>query len=74
MLEKILAAVLLIFGGGITLYIIYKAALAVLQPVVQKKLEQQMQKEKLTQLENNLQTHQQVDQNQVKNTRENMKK
>ncbi len=73
MAGKVLAALLLIFGGGATLYILYKAALALLHPVVQKKLEQKMQKEKYEQLENNLQLHQQPDQNQVRNTQQNMK-
>lgn len=37
MAEKILAAVLLLFGGGVTLYIVYKMVLGILQPAVQKK-------------------------------------
>ncbi len=71
---KVLAALLLLFGGGITLYILYKASLAVLQPVVQKKLAQQMKREKHEQLENNLELHRQADQNYVKNTQKNLKK
>jgi len=71
---KVLAALLLLFGGGITLYILYKASLAVLQPIVQKKLAQQMRREKYEQLENNLQLHRQAEQNQVKNMQKNMNK
>lgn len=65
MAGKFLAAVLLIMGGGITLYILYKAAIGALQPVVQKKLAQKMQKEKTQQLHNNLKIHEQLDQNKV---------
>lgn len=74
MAGKIIAALMLIFGGGITLYIIYKVALALLNPVAQKKIQQKMEKEKLEQLQNNLQLHQQSDQNQVKQVQQNMKK
>lgn len=73
MIGKILAALLLLFGGGITLYIIYKAALAMLHPVVQKKLAQQMQKEKAEQLQNSLKVHEQFDQVKVKETQKNSK-
>lgn len=73
MAGKILAAIMLLLGGGITLYILYKVALGLLQPVVQKKLEQKMQKDKLSQLQNNLQLHNQIDQNQVKTTQKKMK-
>lgn len=44
MTEKILAAVLLLFGGGVTLYIIYRAVLGIIQPMVQKKPGQQNSK------------------------------
>ena len=71
---KIIAALMLVFGGGVTLYIVYKAALALLHPVVQKKLEQKMQKEKTEQLGNNLLLHQQPDQEEVKKVQQNMKK
>ncbi len=71
---KILAVGLLILGGGVTLYVLYKVALAVLQPVVQKKIAQQMEQDRFEQLENNLQLHQQDDQNQVKMIRQRMKK
>jgi len=73
MTGKILAAFLLLFGGGITLYIIYKAALAMLQPVVQKKLVQQMRKEKTEQLQNSLKVHEQLDQVKVKEAQKNIK-
>ncbi|PKM47435.1 MAG: hypothetical protein CVV03_03120 [Firmicutes bacterium HGW-Firmicutes-8] len=71
---KILAGLMLILGGSVTLYILYKGVLAVLQPVVQKKLQQKMAKDKYDLLENSLQLHQQVDQTQVKKTQQKMKK
>lgn len=71
---KILAGLMLILGGGVTLYILYKGALAVLQPVVEKKLQQKIVKDKYDLLENSLQLHQQVDQTEVKKTQQEMKK
>lgn len=73
MAGKILAALLLVFGGGVTLYIIYKVALGIMQPVVQKKLEQKMQKDNLNKLQNNLQLHTQQDMDKVKDTQKKMK-
>lgn len=73
MAGKILAAVLLFFGGGATLYIVYKVALGIMQPVVQKKLEQKMQKDNLNKLQNNLQLHNQQDTNKVQETQKKMK-
>jgi len=74
MAGKILAAVLLLFGGGVTLYILYKAALGILQPVTQKKLVQKMQQEKHEQLQNDLKLHEQPDQVKTKASQQNMKK
>ena len=71
---KFVAILLLIFGVGVTLYVIYRAALALLHPVVQKKLEEQMQKERAQQLQNNLQLHQQPEQDQVSSTTQDAKK
>lgn len=62
MAGKIVAGLLLFFGGAITLYVLYKALIGALQPVVQKKIYQKMQKDNLNQLQNNLQLHNQQDQ------------
>lgn len=70
---KILAAVLLVFGGGITLFIFYKIILGLLQPVAQKKLEQKMMQDKVEQLGNNLKLHEQPDQVKVKQNQQKMK-
>ncbi len=37
MAGKILAAALLLFGGGVTLYIVYRMILGIMKPTVQKK-------------------------------------
>lgn len=66
MAGKILAAILLVFGGGVTVYILSKIALAILQPMAKKKIEQQMLQDKAEQLGNNLKLHEQVDQSKVK--------
>lgn len=71
---KILAALLLLFGGSVTVYVLYRAMFAVVEPVVTKKLEQQMTKDKLSQLQNNLVLHKQVDQQAVQQIQNNMKK
>ncbi|KNZ69651.1 hypothetical protein Tfer_1672 [Thermincola ferriacetica] len=71
---KILAALLLLLGGSVTVYILYRAMFAVVEPVVTKKLEQQMTKDKLSQLQNNLVLHKQVDQQAVQQIQNNMKK
>lgn len=70
---KIIAAILLVFGGGVTFYILYKIALAVLQPAAKKKLEQKMLQDKAEQLGNSLKLHEQVDQSKVKQTQQNTK-
>lgn len=70
---KILAAILLIFGGGVTLFIIYKIVLAVLQPVAQKKLAQKMEQDKVAQLGNSLKLHEQLDQVKVKQNQQKVK-
>lgn len=67
---KFLALLLLISGGGITLYVVYKIWLGLLQPIVQRKIEQEMTKEKRLQLQNNLQLHRQQSQNPVNITQE----
>jgi hypothetical protein len=74
MLGKILAAILLIFGGGVTVYIIYTLALAVLQPMAKKKIEQKMLQDKAEQLGNSLKLHEQVDQSKVQQTQQNTQK
>lgn len=74
MLGKILAAILLIFGGGVTVYIIYTLALAVLQPIAKKKIEQKMLQDKAEQLGNSLKLHEQVDQSKVQQTQQNTQK
>ena len=74
MLGKIVAAILLVFGGGVTVYILYKIALAVLQPVARKKIEQKMLQDKTEQLGNSLKLHEQVDQSKVKQIQQNTKK
>lgn len=74
MLGKIVAAILLVFGGGVTVYILYKIALAILQPVARKKIEQKMLQDKTEQLGNSLKLHEQVDQIKVKQTQQNTKK
>ena len=74
MLGKIVAAILLVFGGGVTIYILYKIALAILQPVARKKIEQKMLQDKTEQLGNSLKLHEQVDQVKVKQTQQNTKK
>ncbi|MDT3697891.1 MAG: hypothetical protein RO469_00570 [Thermincola sp.] len=71
---KILAALLLVFGGGVTIYILFKMALAVIQPIAKKKIEQKMLQDKADQLQNSLKLHEQVDQTKVKQTQQNMKK
>lgn len=68
MAGKALAVLLLLFGGGATMYILYKVCLSVLKPVVQKKLEQKMKKDRLNLLQNNLNLHQQQDPAPLKNT------
>lgn len=55
-----MGAILFLVGGGITLYIIYKVMIAIIEPVVTKKLQQQMTEEKLSQLQNNLAVHKQI--------------
>lgn len=62
MFERILALFLLIIGGAITLYVLFKAALSALEPLAQKKLEQKIQRDKFSQLQNNLQVGRQLDQ------------
>lgn len=74
MLGKIVAAILLVFGGGVTVYILYKIALAILQPVARKKIEQKMLQDKTEQLGNSLKLHEQVDQTKVKQIQQNTKK
>lgn len=74
MLGKIVAAILLVFGGGVTVYILYKIALAILQPVARKKIEQQMLQDKTEQLGNSLKLHEQVDQSKVRQIQQNTKK
>ncbi len=54
---KVLAGLLLLIGGGITLYILYKVMFAVVEPRVTRKLEQKMAKDKLSPLQNNLTIH-----------------
>jgi len=66
MAEKILAFILFAVGGSITLYVLYKTVLAVLEPQVQRKLEQKMQRDKMSQLQNSLQVGQQLDQQKVR--------
>lgn len=73
MSERILAVVLLITGGAVTLYVLYKTAVAALEPLVQKKLEQQMQRDKLNQVQNNLTLGRQLDQKKVQDIKKNMK-
>lgn len=65
MFEQILAFLLFAIGGTVTLYVLYKTAIATLEPQVQKKLAQKMQRDKMSQLQNNLQVGQQLDQQQV---------
>lgn len=45
--ERLLAIFLLIIGGIVTLYILYKTAVAALEPIVQKKLEQKFKRDKI---------------------------
>lgn len=66
MAGKILAAVLLFFGGGVTLFILYKVALGIMQPVIQKKPEQKMNMNKP---KNNLQLNNQQDTDTVQPSR-----
>jgi len=72
MTEKLLAIILLVLGGLVTLYVLYKTALGALEPMVQKKLEQKMQQDELNQLQNNLQAGQQLDRQKVQETKDNM--
>lgn len=74
MYGKILAALLLVFGGGVTIYILFKMSLAVIQPIAKKKIEQQMLQDKAQQLQNSLKLHEQVDQSKVTEAKQNMKK
>lgn len=72
MTEKLLAIILLVLGGLVTLYVLYKTALGALEPMMQKKLEQRMQQDELNQLQNNLQAGQQLDRQKVQETKDNM--
>ncbi|MFZ5639927.1 MAG: hypothetical protein ACOY4Q_04450 [Bacillota bacterium] len=72
MTEKLLAIILLVLGGLVTLYVLYKTALGALEPMMQKKLEQKMQQDELNQLQNNLQAGQQLDRQKVQETKDNM--
>jgi uncharacterized protein YxeA len=45
MTEKLLAIILLVLGGLVTLYVLYKTALGAMEPMVQKKQEQKMLQE-----------------------------
>ena len=64
--ERVLALVLFVLGGGITLYILYKTALAVLEPMVQKKMEQKFQRDKMSQANNSLKVGEQLDPQKVR--------
>ncbi len=58
---KILAFLLLLFGAGVTLYVLYKTALAILNPAAQKKPEQQFETNHLNRQHNNLQLYNNTD-------------